>query len=157
MTKAYLSPVKNPWEFVKDWYKEEEVAKGIANQLTGDGNWHYPMPTDVSSPEFAAWLTEQYRLAMLRGIHLAVDELRAKKSDGPKLPFELGKSKLVAANPRPGEDEFEIFPMRIEDGRLIVCVQGKREGHWDSWNLNGTIESIRSGHYRVESTGRRET
>ncbi|EKK02693.1 hypothetical protein RBSH_01989 [Rhodopirellula baltica SH28] len=33
------------------------------------------VPTDVTSREFAEWLTDQYRLAMRKGAELATSEL----------------------------------------------------------------------------------
>ena len=37
------------------------------------------MPEDVYSREFAEWLTDQYRLAMRKGIELVVEAVRAEQ------------------------------------------------------------------------------
>ena len=62
---------QTPWDIAAGWYKEDEVFRGIQKHLTSDfGVALIPIPKDVSSMEFAKWLTNQYRLAMARGIRI---------------------------------------------------------------------------------------
>lgn len=56
------------WEIAERWYGEHQIRDDIAR----NGG----VPQDVSSAEFAAWLTEQYRLAMAKGIQFGRDEAR---------------------------------------------------------------------------------
>lgn len=61
--------IKTPWDIAEAWYGEEEIARAIKN--SGKGFPHSePIPRDVDSPEFAKWITHQYRLAMAKGIQL---------------------------------------------------------------------------------------
>lgn len=74
---------KNTWEFVTDWYKVDAVFRYLNEQGC-------PVPTDIRSREFAEWLTEQYRLAMARGIDLG------QESKGPpcKHVWRLGRNDM---------------------------------------------------------------
>lgn len=61
---------RTPWEIAEAWYDEDGIARAI--QQSGDGgfgSWA-EIPEDVHSPEFAKWLTHQYRLAMSKGVQL---------------------------------------------------------------------------------------
>ena len=60
---------KNAWEIAEDWYRESDIAHSIqySRSIAYDGE---KIPVDVYSPEFAKWLTNQYRLAMAKGIQL---------------------------------------------------------------------------------------
>ena len=75
---------KTPFEFAEQWYDEDSIARSIKDSRSivsfVEGR---KIPTDVYSPEFARWLTHQYRLAMAKGIQIgreqekaAVDELK---------------------------------------------------------------------------------
>lgn len=67
---------KTAWEFACEWYTPGEIAWSIARHKNGFGALmiespeHRKLPTDVYSQEFAEWLTEQYRLAMAKGIDI---------------------------------------------------------------------------------------
>lgn len=54
--------------FVYSWYPSEEIFRCLKQDLEAA---HGRMPRDISSIEFAEWLADQYRLAMLKGIDLA--------------------------------------------------------------------------------------
>lgn len=56
--------IRNAWEFACGWYMPAEVEAAIKRKVA-------IVPKDVDSPEFAAWLTDQYRLAMAKGIDCA--------------------------------------------------------------------------------------
>ncbi|MDO8473562.1 MAG: hypothetical protein Q7T05_07075 [Dehalococcoidia bacterium] len=58
-------PTNNSWKTAEEWYKENLIAEQLKIA---------DVPTDVRSPEFAAWLTLQYRLAMAKGIQLGQGE-----------------------------------------------------------------------------------
>jgi len=62
---------KTPWEFACDWYQVEEIHRELNRRrdpLTE--NIGEQTPEDVTSREFAEWLTHQYRLAMRKGIEI---------------------------------------------------------------------------------------
>jgi hypothetical protein len=61
---------KTPWEFCVEWYRESEIHQAVA----ANG-----IPRDVLSREFASWLTTQYRLAMHRGMELAMEAAKTKE------------------------------------------------------------------------------
>lgn len=71
---------KTPWEFACSWYQPAEVARSIAcantpSILKTDPRY---IPTDIYSQEFADWLTEQYRLAMTKGIEIGIRSVKEK-------------------------------------------------------------------------------
>lgn len=61
--------INNAWQFVCDWYNEEQIYQAIQDDMHPLGRNR--IPRDVTSREFATWLTEQYRLAMAKGINIA--------------------------------------------------------------------------------------
>ncbi len=74
---------KTPWEFACDWYKPSEIARSIARTklpYIATLSDYQKVPTDVYSEEFANWLTDQYRLAMTKGIQLGQS---ATRKDSP--------------------------------------------------------------------------
>lgn len=64
---------RTPWEIAEAWYSEQEIAGGIGRAMSITAESHERLPADVLSPEFAKWLTHQYRLAMAKGIQLGRD------------------------------------------------------------------------------------
>lgn len=70
-----------PWAFACQWYKVEDIHRNITQvrYAVGVGDLDC-VPPDVSSLEFAEWLTEQYRLAMCKGAQLAIKEMQGKAS-----------------------------------------------------------------------------
>lgn len=64
------SIVRRPWEFACQWYDVESIHHGINHDKS-------IVPADVYSREFAEFLAEQYRLAMRKGVELAVAEMRS--------------------------------------------------------------------------------
>lgn len=74
---ATLVEGKTAWEFACDWYTPDQIARSISNSCK-----LCAMPYDVKSEGFAEWLTEQYRLAMAKGIESgqrASEHARAEK------------------------------------------------------------------------------
>lgn len=67
---------KTPWEFACEWYTPGEIAWSIARAKNGFGGFVIEdakkIPADVYSQEFAEWLTNQYRLAMTKGIEIGL-------------------------------------------------------------------------------------
>ena len=57
---------KTTWDFACAWYGQNTIARGI-HLSKGMEN---AVPRNVDSPEFAEWMTEQYRLAMNKGLEL---------------------------------------------------------------------------------------
>ena len=64
---------KTPWAIAEAWYGEMEIYRSIQRGLSPLAEDRERIPPDVSSPEFASWLTNQYRLAMAKGIQLGRD------------------------------------------------------------------------------------
>lgn len=67
--------ITNAWRFASDWYNEEQIYQSIQNDrhpLFGATS----IPADVTSREFASWLTEQYRLAMAKGIEVSHESIK---------------------------------------------------------------------------------
>lgn len=58
----------SPWDFVCRWYNVDSVQRAISRRHIGQPL--SPIPSDIRSREFAEWLTEQYRLAMNKGIEI---------------------------------------------------------------------------------------
>ena len=73
--------MKTSMEIAEAWYDEESIAGAIQRQKTPATfrlvSCDLKMPEDVYSPEFATWLTNQYRLAMAKGIDLARRECQS--------------------------------------------------------------------------------
>ena len=63
-------PKRLPTEIAEAWYREDSIAGCLSHP--GPANPH--PPEDTHSPAFAKWLTEQYRLAMAKGIQLTRSE-----------------------------------------------------------------------------------
>ena len=55
---------QTPIEFANEWYRTDDIARCIADAGP------CKIPHDVHSREFAEWLTDQYRLAMAKGIQI---------------------------------------------------------------------------------------
>ena len=72
------SIVHRPWDFACQWYGEAEVERSIQRHLGVSHDGGDKMPTDVSTPEFAKWLTDQYRHAMRKGAELATREMQKR-------------------------------------------------------------------------------
>ena len=108
-------PLQNPWKFACGWYSQDDVFRGIQN--SGDNRFGalQPIPRDIYSRDFAVWMTDQYRLAMTKGIEIAkqnykdeLDALRKRCEQLERLACEgvhveldasgSGKWRVVEAN-----------------------------------------------------------
>ena len=54
---------RTPYQRAEAWYSEAAMKRYLSSP-------ECKIPRDTKSPEFATWLTEQYRLAMAKGIQL---------------------------------------------------------------------------------------
>jgi hypothetical protein len=70
-----LSATQSPWRFACRWYDAEQIHATILSQRRSSSGRYGDIPTDVHSRAFAEWLTNQYRLAMCKGIEIAKREL----------------------------------------------------------------------------------
>jgi hypothetical protein len=61
----------NPLETATGWYTEEEIFTFINRKPSVFDDSRQKVPTDVRSIEFAAWMANEYRLAMAKGIQMA--------------------------------------------------------------------------------------
>lgn len=84
MSERESGIVDNPWGFACQWYNEEDIERSIQRQLSRRYVSGTPIPRDVASPEFARWLTHQYRLAMRKGAELAVSGMNCGDSPSPQ-------------------------------------------------------------------------
>lgn len=83
---------KTPWEIAVDWYDSDSIERAIRNSGTDAfGAWP-AIPHDVYSRQFAEWLTQQYRLAMAKGIQLGREGL-AGGGSGVMFPGCYGDGK----------------------------------------------------------------
>lgn len=64
---------KTPFQIASLWYNSDEVFR-VINSVKLGNHFGDPIPRDVTSREFAEWLTEQYQLAMAKGIQLGRGE-----------------------------------------------------------------------------------
>lgn len=69
--------MRRGWDFACAWYSVEEIEHGIKRQPE-------TVPSDVNSREFAEFLTEQYRLAMAKGIQIGRDWAEGKSALAPE-------------------------------------------------------------------------
>lgn len=63
----------HPWLVASEWYQESAIFRCINHNMGPLGEPYEKIPLDVCSCEFAEWLTNQYRLAMAKGIQMAND------------------------------------------------------------------------------------
>lgn len=77
---------KTPWQFACSWYSANEVKHLIARKLSCPDR-DSDFPADVSSDAFAVWLTEQYQLAMTKGIEIGI------QANALSIADELDKAK----------------------------------------------------------------
>lgn len=61
---------KSAWKIAEEWYRESEITHSILRSKRLLAERSERIPEDVYSPEFAKWLTDQYRLAMAKGIEM---------------------------------------------------------------------------------------
>lgn len=79
---ATLIEGKTAWEFACDWYTSDQIASSIRNNLR-----LVVMPGNVESPGFAEWLTEQYRLAMAKGIEIG--QRASARARAEKIAYDI--------------------------------------------------------------------
>ena len=60
---------KSPWDIAEKWYSEAQTVTTLSLP-----EYNSKIPRDVTSPEFGKWLTNEYRLAMAKGIQLGREE-----------------------------------------------------------------------------------
>lgn len=63
-----VEPVPSAQAIAEQWYNETQIAMSVAGNFREEP--HRRIPPDISSQEFAQWLTHEYRLAMAKGIEL---------------------------------------------------------------------------------------
>lgn len=62
---------KTSWEFACEWYGVDEIHRSLTTAIhVNEAPKAAGIPTNPYSREFAQWLTEQYRLAMNKGIEI---------------------------------------------------------------------------------------
>lgn len=69
---------KPQWDFCCEWYRATEITRMLHDRIGNE------VPKDIYSFGFAEWLTNQYRLAMNKGMEL----MRAELSHSLKLANE---------------------------------------------------------------------
>lgn len=66
---------ENAYQFAKQWYDYDEIHRCILSKQV-------EIPKDISSREFAEYITDISRLAMMKGAQLAIDEMKQMLKDG---------------------------------------------------------------------------
>lgn len=77
--------IVNAFQFASNWYHPDEIYRSIQRSVnTPRADRYQNIPHDVHSREFAEWLTNEYRLAMAKGIEIGqrdaseeIDRLKA--------------------------------------------------------------------------------
>jgi len=64
------------WETAVGWYTEDELITFINRKRSVFDDERQRIPTDVTSREFAVWMTNEYRMAMAKGIQMANSRAR---------------------------------------------------------------------------------
>lgn len=75
--------IENPYLFACEWYRPEAIFAAM-NRYRNEfhnSDKYANIPADVTSFEFAAWLTEEYRLAMAKGIELGKRDAEAAERE----------------------------------------------------------------------------
>jgi hypothetical protein len=68
---------RTPWDFACGWYTVDEIHRSILSRHKS-GFVKTEIPSDIESRDFADWLTEQYRLAMWKGIEVGQSDQPAR-------------------------------------------------------------------------------
>jgi len=66
---AAQSGERSSWEIAVGWYEEESISRWL-QEIRDEAGERNKIPRDTRSPEFAKWLTNEYRMAMDKGIQL---------------------------------------------------------------------------------------
>ncbi len=66
---SILAANKSSWQIAEAWYSLDEITRSVA-RAGKQNDESRAIPPDVRSPEFAKWMTREYRLAMSKGIQL---------------------------------------------------------------------------------------
>ena len=86
MSDDQPKPDESAFDFASRWYNADSVYGYIQRQYNGRPftlDEPNSMPLNVWSREFANWLTNQYRLAMAKGIEIGLrmqDQVKAQKN-----------------------------------------------------------------------------
>lgn len=84
--RSSRSIVRRPVQFVFKWYDIDAVYQALNYGSESGPFGEIPKaPEDVTSPEFAEWLTRLCRAAMRKGAELAVAEMK-ENNDGAACP-----------------------------------------------------------------------
>lgn len=125
----------NGWKIAKEWYRESEVARSTQQSRSITAESHDKIPTDVYSIEFAIWLTDQYRLAMAKGIQLVQEELgksSTSEDDGELVTVEWWKSMSMSNNEPDCIDLRGAFFLSLYEGSVylecrVIDVDGRQD------------------------------
>jgi hypothetical protein len=89
---------KTPWQFACEWYTVNEIAHSIACSRKGLAG-HNRVPPDIYSVAFAEFLTEQYRLAMRKGIEIGQRSIADRLESAEQVMGKLAEA-VKQATPR---------------------------------------------------------
>lgn len=107
---------KSSWEFACAWYGEDEIAQSIKRGILSRTPGCTEVPADTSSPEFAKWLTHQYRLAMNKGIQIAESSRRSMPGEPrPRIVCLCGSGRFREAFEQAEFDETLA-------GRIVLTI-----------------------------------
>lgn len=117
---------KTAWEFACDWYTPDQIAHSIKNRYRTPSDT--AIPDDIDSAGFAQWLTEQYRLAMAKGIQIAQQDSAQRLAAAEALltrlvkcwgPHDVAHYKAVA--------EYNRTEHHMEMIRILEAAKGGRD------------------------------
>ncbi len=117
---------KTPWEFACGWYSENDITNSIARRARTDKRDPSYIPDDIDGCAFAFWLTEQYRLAMRKGIEIGQ---RASVTTIEALRRELADAKGEVERLRTVVSQYQSFCSECGSSNLIDMVEATEPGH----------------------------
>lgn len=91
----------NPTKMAESWYSDAEIFEFLNRKPSffDNANGRLPVPSDVQCRAFSAWLTNELRMAMVKGIQMAnndaesaicqiIRSVRGELNDQTQLPSE---------------------------------------------------------------------
>ena len=101
------SDKKTPMEFAREWYTDEGIFAAVCQSSD--------IPQVTNTCEFAAWLTNQYRLTFAKGMQIARDET----SKRPYWLEDLAERRLREIEARGSE----IVRLRAELDEALTVIR----------------------------------
>lgn len=127
---------KTAWEFACDWYTPDQIEYSIDNRHRSSSP-SAQIPDDIDSQEFTVWLTEQYRLAMAKGIDIGLSDVAELRQELAAAQALL-RSLAVAWDSVP--EHQRIGRMRQVPIMEAFIEQARAAGRWDVIEFREYVE-----------------